>query len=182
MDLLSVDPGLRASGVALFKDNLLVAADYVRSSSSQPAGPESCAEMAENICLWLSKKFVTFEFSHTFNIVVEWPQVYRGTTADKDPNDLLGLAGVTSALVAFSDVLKNEFASKTSFRVTHYLPKEWKGQMTKEASRYRIQTRLSGEELGSIERKCRENHNTWDAIGIGLKFLDRFERKRAFAR
>jgi hypothetical protein len=101
--------------------------------------------------------------------VVERPQVY--TVGKGDPNDLVPLAGIGAA-----------FASRFD-RFKWYLPKEWKGQLPKGiAFEKRILDRLDTLEIAEIIPAGSLTHNIYDAIGIGLHHLGRFQRRRVFAR
>ncbi len=171
MSLLAVDPGVRGCGVALFNDvGLLVAAAYVNNAVHPPETRLCRAEEAANMAASIFDKF---KYAAVSEMVVEWPTVYatmiRKGESPGDPNDLLPLAGIVSATAAL-------FAVKTE----SVRPASWKGQMSKDVSRYRITTRLSPNELEVLQAACRETkkdlgHNIWDGVGIGLYYLDRLK-------
>lgn len=167
---LSVDPGIRGCGCAIFVDGELRAAAYVRNPDKTGAGPGECQAMAQAIRDW----FVACS-NYVLNILVlEWPQTYGGRAKRGDANDLFPLAGVDAALAA----------NFPAANVTHYLPREWKGTVDPDVMIERIQGRLAPHELLRVELPSAKSleHNVWDAVGIGLKYLGRLERQRKFSR
>ena len=63
-------------------------------------------------------------------------------------------------------------------KLVHLKPAEWKGQVTKEISASRTLRKLSDEELqivtgGILKVPASLRHNVYDAIGIGLSYLER---------
>lgn len=170
--LLAVDPGIRGCGFSFFNDGRLVAAAYVKSIERRGNRAHEAVQMARSV-------LDVFKYTEAPNeLAVEWPQVYasriRAGVTKEDPNDLLALTAVDAAIAALLNV-----------PVTSYFPAEWKGQLTKEACRQRIETRLSDDELRTADAAAREakslDHNMWDAIGIGLHHLGRFARRRVIA-
>jgi hypothetical protein len=187
--LLAVDPGIRGVGAALFEwqkegspNWLLRAASYVRNPAREGNGPRECAAMARGVDRWLSSVwngiggFACHDLIDT--IALEWPQVYRQGQLKGDPGDLLPLAGVDAAIAALAP----------SVQIKHYLPREWKGQLPKGAVfEGRVMDRLSTSELAILNETLRGltpslHHNVWDAVGLGLFRLGRFDQKRVFAR
>lgn len=172
--LLSVDPGIRGVGAAIFRDGHLYRCDYVRSPARAGAGPRECALVAWEVRTWVGTgtEIVT-------EIVFEWPRIYaRGGGRSKgDPNDLRALCGVDGAVAAIFDRAESKFVE----------PAEWKGQKSHEAVETKVETALDAVEV-AIWQAARDRagktleHNVTDAVGIGLKALGRFERKRVFAR
>lgn len=57
--------------------------------------------------------------------------------------------------------------------VIEYQPVTWKGNVPKEIMTKRILARLSPEEVDKIEKVGYKDHNTIDAVGIGLYALGR---------
>lgn len=167
--LLSVDPGIRGCGVALFVDDLLGKAEYVRNTCPKGNRAAEAESMAANIYYYAYKDLIN-------DLAVEWPRIYasriREGSSKEDPNDLLALAGVVSAV-----------AGKLNVWSTSYCPSEWKGQLTKEACHERIKSRLTPIELAILEDASKAAgktyaHNVWDAVGIGLHHLGRLGKKR----
>lgn len=170
-NLLSVDPGIRHSGVAYFRDGKLEWAGLVVNTEKTGNGAKACSRMAWAIDLAAQNRPGVVSA-----LAVEFPRIYatrirQGTTRE-DPNDLLALAGVVSALAAviYCD------------DVTSYAPSDWKGQLDKGAGNARVLARLSDEERTKIVEAGARTHNIIDAIGIGLHHLGRLDRKRVFPR
>lgn len=95
-------------------------------------------------------------------LVLERQQVYlRG---HGNPDDLLELAGVNGAIVAKLDLPKSHA----------YLPREWKSNIPKSIMLNRIESRLSAEELATIQ-PCPASlrNNIIDSVGLGLKHVKR---------
>lgn len=155
--VVSVDPGLRACGVAVFHDGVLKRAAYVRNPEKKARGPEAWQTMAKAVHDWLDLEPVDV-------LVLEVPQVYRAGQQKGDPDDLLQLAGVDGCVVGLVG----------ADTVRAYLPREWKGQVPKEIHNARVMKELTEEERLSIE-PCAPSllHNVIDGIGIGLYFLGR---------
>lgn len=158
--VLSYDPGLRQSGLGVFKDGVLVYATLVRSPvKKERDGAAWCAMGAavKESLMWAGG-IVSVDV-----LVSEIPQVYwgkRGGNAD----DLIQLAGVVGAVA--HAIPHSEFKA--------YRPREWKGNVKAEVMLERIEARLSEDEAQSIV-KCPASlrHNVLDAVGIGLKYLGR---------
>lgn len=186
--ILAIDPGIRGCGVALFDPTGELAwARYVRNTVKQGDDPEALLGMAHAVCTALAAR-VTLA-SQIKTLIVEWPQVYRIGLQKGDPNDLLSLAGVDGALCAM-------FPHATLKR---YKPAEWKNQIPPNVCAMRIVNALREPERRRFDRfdlflaallRARASdteiggtdHNTADAIGIGLKHLGRFERERVIHR
>ena len=154
--LLSIDPGLRGCGVALFRDRLLEQAVYVDGQAISQRS-ETWLGMVDGVREFIGERVVQ-------HLVVELPQVYTHVKSKGDPNDLVQLAAVVGGLcVAFKEATQ-----------TIYLPAEWKGQAPKEIIHARAASRLSADEQSRIS--CRRKsllHNVLDATALGLKFLGR---------
>ena len=164
--LLALDPGIRGCGVSLFDSTKTLAeAHYVENTARTGNKAAECVSMAEAVRSFAARWSVT-------TVVVEWPQVYVKRLRT-NPNDLLALAGVDSALCALFPRCKH---------VT-YLPMEWKQQIDKEAHHRRAMARLSEAECGCIKLPAKDlQHNVFDAIALGLKHLGRLEPKRVYPR
>lgn len=170
---ISMDPGIRGCGVSIWIGDKVAAATYVKNTQTSGNGPRECATMAAAVHRWIDK-----DFDKPTMLILEWPQIYvsriREGKMQEDPNDLLSLCGVDAALSGlFLDV-----------PVTHYLPNFWKGNMDGDVMVERIKGRLHPDEKDRVELPSAKGlgHNVWDAIGIGLKYHDRLERKRVYAR
>ncbi len=175
--LLSLDPGIRACGCAAFEGGDLVDAALIENPLRAGQGAPEAAAMAGAVFSEFHSRVRAVD-----EVVVEWPRVYasriRAGLSPGDPNDLLALAGVGAALAAlFSPAAARSFA-----------PSDWKGQLPKpgRGEEYvvaaRVRSRLSPRELAAAEAGARaagaRGHNVWDAVGLGLHALGRFDRRR----
>lgn len=162
-DVIAIDPGLRQCGVATFADGELSWAGLIKSGVKTARGPEAWVKMYHAI------RVVTDGYRLSKRVVVEFPKAYAGGKQQADPADLLELAAITGVIAAYFEPCG----------VTRVFPWEWKGQMDKTLCKTRVVERLSPAEL---LRVTKDDHNVWDAVGIGLHAVGRFERKRVFAR
>lgn len=106
----------------------------------------------------------TGDVSAATSLILEIPQVYGGVR-DEDPNDLIDLAGVQGAIVGVTGAVV-EWSP---------LPREWKGQLPKEVSAQRVEAKLTEEEKRRIEWPAKRlRHNVYDAIHMGIVFLERY--------
>jgi hypothetical protein len=168
MRIVSIDPGIRATGVGVFLDQQLVDSGYIRNPLEAGLGAVEAFYMAREIDKWLcmhGQPIIDV-------LVLEWPQVYQ--VSKGDPNDLLPLSGVDAALVTK--------LWHPSLVVRQYLPREWKGQAPKEVMCERIKSRLTPPELDRVFDAGALTHNVLDAIGLGLHYLGRLSPKKVFAR
>ncbi len=95
MIIWSLDPGLRATGVAEHVNKLLTACALCRAPNRAPNPDLAALELqAEQAALWFLGRP-----KHADLIVVEWPVVYGGPR-DEDPNDLLNLTAVNVGTLA----------------------------------------------------------------------------------
>lgn len=162
MLLLAVDPGVRACGVALFEDEQLVAADWVRTK--EEALPKAADALATAVGRWAQRAGSGFPDY----VVIERPKVYENREHEVDKDDLISLAIVAGAvwegLAGFAR--DGEFV----------LPREWKGQVPKDVHNARVMKHLEPEERAIVHRvKCtpKQIHNVIDAVGLGLWAVDR---------
>jgi hypothetical protein len=93
-------------------------------------------------------------------VIVETPVLYP--TKRKQHKDVRNLLAVADKLKALS------------VRPFGVSPSAWKGQVPKKIHGNRIFAELRREEILAIV--CIENHNTIDAVGLGLWFLGRLGR------
>ena len=186
--LLAIDPGTRGCGAAFFVDGTLHAAAYVPNPVKKGSGPGECAAMAHAVLEWGD----TWS-GNTYGVdalALEIPQIYSraGGKSKGDPNNIMPLFGVVSAIAALFQMATVEWER----------PRGWKGNTAKPDSakkpyviKERAVERLSEGELKLVAwPSLRKNTDTareqdWDvadALGIGMHTLGRFERARAFAR
>lgn len=166
--LVTVDPGLRGCGVAVFNKGVLLEAQYVKNPNEKDRGPVAHAMMAEAILKQLPNGY------EYMAMAVEFPRIYPGLS-DIDLNDLLDVAGVASAFVSAAAWYPDSSLMLGSARFVY--PSEWKGTIKKKIMTERIQNSLTESERGLIKSVGSKDHNTIDAVGIGLHFLGRLNKK-----
>lgn len=88
--------------------------------------------------------------------IIELPQVYRKDKAN--PNDLITLA-----------VRVGRYVERVGCPVDLIAPATWKGQLSKEVTKRRLQAALSPGELLNIPHASR--HDVWDAVGLGRWYV-----------
>ena len=168
--LVSIDPGLRLCGLAIFTDGVLTTAVLVKAWEKLE-GPEAYRTMAQAIQATVRDVPTA--------VAIETPQQYHGSPAPR--SRVQALEGVVGAIAAV-------FAPYGP-TVVHYLPREWKGQLPKPVAFQRVLGRLSVEEL-NVEPRLLDVKlaptSQWghvvDAVGIGLHHLGRLGTVRAGGR
>lgn len=161
--LVSLDPGLRGSGVAWWaEDGSLLFVDYLRNPVKKGDGPAA----------WVGFDLLPLYDNRPDYFISEVPQVYRAGASKGDPDDLIQLAGVVG-------VFSMMFNATTYFGVK---PREWKGQVPKDVHHARLVKTLTPEEMAMIEASAPPSlrHNVLDAVGIGRYWFDL--RRRAATR
>lgn len=166
---VSVDPGLRGCGVAVFKGTELIWASYIRSLNKEDRGPKAWYAMAMEVEDVLRGQFKDLFIEGGLMdaaFVFEVPQIYRGAQLKGDPDDLLQLVGVEAWVAGLL----------RACRVVGYRPREWKGQVPKDVHVRRIENTLTDEEKACMQ-KCPASlrHNMLDGIGIGLFHVRRLQ-------
>lgn len=163
--LLSVDPSIRACGIAIFDRKKLVYVNVLRPSAviNAAEGIRDVMDLAQDA--W--EKTMGASFSPE-TLVVELPQIYQQAQLKGDPNDLVPLAIMLGRLW-------ERFKPKNMLMP---LPKEWKGQVPKEVMNNRTLASLSKREVEIFSDDLLRvpgglRHNGMDAIGIGLWALKR---------
>jgi len=107
-------------------------------------------------------------FEEGCSLTIEIPQVYRTQGRKSDPNDLIDLAVTAGRVIE---------ASHCSL-LQMIRPREWKGQLPKDACHARIREVLSASELDVLDHDLKEipkslRHNALDAVGVLLYGLGR---------
>lgn len=181
--VLSIDPGIRGCGAALWLHKRLVAAAYVKSPASKGSGPREAVDCARAVAEWMAERSKEYRFfpPATVDLAVEWPQTYGGRASRGDANDLFALSGIDSALCALLE----------PDNVKSYAPREWKGALQKPASvnsPYPVEAmvlrRLDESETKAVELPTnkRLHWDVWDAVGVGLKHVGRFDKLKVYPR
>lgn len=167
--LVSIDPGLRSCGVAIWRKTQLYHAAHVKSLGREEEVAEQWLLMADtlwNHVIETSRK-VGARTEDRVTIAIEKPQVYARSRSKGDPNDLINLAGVVGAI---TELLGRSFDAK----VVAYLPAEHKGNVPKEVTADRMFQRLTDMEKGRLVLPAKSlQHNVFDAVWIGLYHLGR---------
>lgn len=156
--LLAIDPSLRGTGWALFKDTNLTHCG-VLGGPSQSTRIQCVRDMWAD--LWGDLAVL---ISRPDEVVLEFPRIYpkgRGASDNVDPNDLLWVAAVAGALCTLGP------------SVTYY-PSDWKGQSKKEKTLRIVLQACNPAERAVIESvQGAKRHNAVDAVGIGMYHLKR---------
>ena len=148
--LVCVDPGLRACGLSLWYDGVLVRAGAVRGPTTG-RGPAIWSALALDVEEWVG-------CAPPGVLVVEAMKVYLAGKGD--PADLLELAGVSGAVVGRLPAWSAEGVKAA----------DWNGQVPAHIRRER--TRAWVETQGWLDRvdldtTARYQQDVWSAVGIG---------------
>lgn len=151
---ISIDPGVKHCGFAVFEKSKLIEAGLTCSFSETP-------HRVLGVIPEIEALFERYEKA-SIDLVVEKPKVYQSRYQKGDQRDLIDLATVVGAICHASVYYINT--------VELVEPYEWKGQTPKDITRKRVEKGLSKEELQAIELPKAKSlqHNVFDAIGIGL--------------
>jgi Holliday junction resolvasome RuvABC endonuclease subunit len=149
--LLSIDPGYRYFGFALFGESAdLVHAglsetkkDQWEAWNGQPPSFLNIAYLLDNY-EWVER-----------TAIIEMPKVHRDTP---NTDSIVKLA---AACGAYTSILQ-----AAGFNVVWVEPRSWKGMTPKNVMFKRIIAKLSEKEYSCINKP--KDHNVVDAIGIGL--------------
>lgn len=176
--LVSIDPGLRHCGVAVF--DVPVAERASLLAAGLPKNPEpQCGELS--LASWASMALAVREWlqprlgDEPHQLVIELPRVYAAAHQKGDQNDLIQLSGVVGM---WGGGLPNVATRRSVY------PRDWKGTLDADAFIKRIKQRLDAAEHLRVElpSSFSLHHNVWDAIGIGLHALGRLTRRQVFPR
>lgn len=152
--LLSLDPGKKACGVALFENRELVAAWLSKGKNWLDTSKSVIADLKNHVPL-----------STITHFAAELPQIYTQNKQKGDPNkSLTPLILVVGAVGMALDV-----------STTTYLPFDWKRDVEKPIMLERIWARLSVEERGRVVLPGNKKNqgDVKDAIGVGLRWNKR---------
>lgn len=168
--LLAVDPGIRHCGCAVFKDGILVRCWLAENSLTRGNGFHEMVSMARAVQVG-----APLPDRGGNEVAIEHMQAYGAGKGGGPTKDLFPLVGVGAAVAA----LLPEALAYT------YLPREWKGALSKDRHQPRILAALKDCEKpivdGMREVVGAKAHNVIDAVGIGLHHLGRLKPKRALA-
>lgn len=159
MYVLTIDPGVRALGVCLWKfrnwkDKTVPPIKAAIFKSDREEWHEAIADLLSQLSKWTAGKYVR-------ELHTELPILFSGGKgyASAAGGDLVNLAASVGALVHWCSVRDVEFHP--------YRVGEWNGQLKKEEIHRRI--RKAGFHLNlSKEKKTLSANHDWDACGIGM--------------
>lgn len=183
--LVSVDPGVRACGVAIWaqvadermppdaKPGVLHGAGYVRNPLTRGQDTEAACAMGRAVGSFIA--LAVGSGHHRLELVIECPRVYDAAFQKGDQN---------TSIIPLSLVVGAVGMCQPFWKVTQYFPRDWKG--TADADRVVIplvQSRVKDFERARVQLPAESlAHNVWDGIGVGLKLLGRLEPHRVFHR
>lgn len=164
--ILSVDPGLRGIGAALFAPDTgkLLYAAYLRNPETSGDGAKAWFALADHCYEVLKAK--AKELQRPIDVYVVELMMRRYKDIRTDVNDLIQVAAAGAAVGAALPV-------KAAYS---YPASTWKGSVPKKIHNVRILNALSPEERAIYDAEPTASslkHNIVDAIGIGLYHLER---------
>jgi len=162
--ILSIDPGKRHAGCALFDDKELACAWLVKANKTYAEAVGSWGVATAHA---VRDDLLKRVYPGVIEVaVIEKPVVRKGHSS-KISNDCVDLAIMGGAFAG----VHCEQIEKVHF----YIPEDWKGQVPKGVMIERIQSRLDEEEFGRVDLPDNKKRQTdvWDAVGIGLKYIGR---------
>jgi len=174
MITVALDPGIARPGVAVFDDDGVLV--HVQTFPNKTKHTDPCTRA---IVIGRQAAFFTWPFTEGYEdrieLVVEWPQAYDARKGKSKPGANQALIGLGAVCGAFA-------ADLNLYLVRSVHPAEWKGQIPKKDGnriiKERVRKRLTEAELAVIPKRLA--HDGYDAIGLGLWHLGRFERHRVF--
>jgi hypothetical protein len=162
--LLSVDPGLRATGLALWKDGVLLHAGAVRGPPPPARGPAVWSQLATDVHDHLRTHNPGAYFIDG-RVIVETMRYDHGSKKGS-AEDLLEVQGVGGAVVG-------RFAAH-GWDADEAPAHVWKGQVPRDVMAGRVEAWVK--ERGWWDRvvlytRATENNDTMHAVGIGRWWL-----------
>lgn len=153
--ILTVDPGLRRAGAALWYQDGVLKKAWLSQAPSWLTPVESVRHMARDLAF--------AEGEDVTCAVSEFPRLYGGRAAKGSGDDLFLVAAVVGGLAALRDG-----------PTVPVLPTEW-GASGKGITEARCREDLSPEELARVQLPSAKSlrHNVFDAVAIGLWWLRR---------
>jgi hypothetical protein len=153
--LMTIDPGLQGTGIAIWKDRRLV---YTTVLTSRGAESSDWIDRVNRIAVQVQELAIEY---HVREMVSEWMEMHQSARAQMmwksgDFQRTLFLIGTIYGLCEHFVV---EF--------TTIPPSKWKGQLPKSVTINRVK-KILGPSIGA--RLGIETH-AWDAVGIGLWHL-----------
>lgn len=160
--MITIDPGVRGAGIAVWSLNNLVMACYVKPMRKD-RGYGLAEDLAYNV------EMAVKDYSPKL-IVCEFPRFYGSTHQKGDPNDLIDVAVAGAAISTRLDSLISYIESVS--------PSDWKGNVPKQKMLVRIWKKLTEEERAVVQKTNKsDREDILDAIGIGLWKLGRLNKR-----
>jgi hypothetical protein len=169
MILVSLDPGTKHCGVAVFQNTELYTAALVKTQGGSAARLDVVDSMGKAVQGYVNWHLQQLQLRPTNKervlFVSEFPQFYQDKGSKIDADDLMMLASVVGSVRNGLDAVTETYA---------YLPREWKGQVPKKIHNRRVEAALRVVESERVAWPLKSmKHNVLDAIGIGLFQLAR---------
>lgn len=174
--ILCVDPGLRGCGTAVFEGETLKHSAYVRNTSQDGRGAGVWADMAKCVYNYYHAIPLRLDFGASFTRVLIETQIIRPTDEPFKQSAIMEVQGVAGALAGLY--------GQTS-TVLGFTPERWKGSVAGDVMTERISKRITvaeWENFKSHGTKGALDHNSIDAVGIGLYYLGRLDKQRIVVR
>ena len=169
MHLLTVDPGIRGCGVALFLDGALVSATYIANpiEPSLAWSTSGWCTLARAVVAWTHRHGARGETGDV--ALIETMRVYTyGHGRSGDPADLFQVQGVCGAVAAWLDAA----GGWTSVGVPAV---DWNGQTPREVQQPRtmkwIDERRERPLVDLVGVRKSLHHNAWSALGLARWYL-----------
>lgn len=182
-DVLALDPSITRVGLALYRDEELITSTTVKGTLGTKADVLArVLQISLDTARWLMEVECRPDV-----LVAEWPQIYTRDKSKGDPNDSVPLAGVCGCLAGIIRLHPCLRTLRGELECVSYLPGEWAGRVPKDETvkgckssprALKIVSRLTPAER--VVWDAIKYHDAIDAVGIGLKYLGRFERQRVF--
>ena len=151
--IITIDPGVRASGVAVFHRGSLIAAKWVRGHETE-------------VVLWAQRRVCEIPQVGSIKCFLEEPIVVRGRAFRGKTESLLKLSQTVG-------MLRGMFES-VGVSVELVSVRVWKRSVPTEALTERLARKLDEHEKSVIEWPAKSAaHNVTDAVSLGLWVLGR---------
>lgn len=170
--LLAIDPSIRSVGAALFRNGDLIAAARL---TIKPNLTKSMGERVQDARRAIIQWVVEMVANYPDTIAFEWPQIYA--------KDTPAVANAVVSMAAVGSAVAGKISHAVGVRVLTWVPRDIWGQLPKcktgsalnSPRGQRIWSRLSEAERAVVV----DQHDSLDAVGIGLHSLGRLGVKRA---
>jgi len=165
---VSVDPGLRELGIALFHDDDLIDAELIEGVQDTSVRDILATQALRSSFDQCFKRWFGFESRRYDGMLVYERMQHYSKRPKADVDDLFQLVGAVHAC----------FSGANNAIVEGYLPGTWTSGRPKDVNHDRIRRRLSGPEVDVVGDELAtipegQHEHVLDAIGIGLYHLRR---------